>query len=52
VPPMSGSLNVLYQEPFNNQAFKPAYVPQPPIWDQSQGRGSQGTDQRCPFSMD
>ena len=52
VPPMSGSLNVLYQEPFNNRAFKPAYVPQPPIWEQPQQRGSQGTTQRCPFSMD
>ena len=35
VPPMGGSLNPLYQEPFDNRAFKPAYVPQPPIWPRS-----------------
>ncbi|MFM8604174.1 MAG: nitric oxide synthase oxygenase, partial [Cyanobium sp.] len=32
VPPMAGSLNVLYQEPFSNRAFKPAFVIQPPVW--------------------
>ena len=32
VPPMSGSLNVLYQESFENKAYKPAYVPQIPAW--------------------
>jgi len=36
VPPMAGSLNVLYQEPFSNQAFKPAFVVQPPAWQPSQ----------------
>ena len=35
VPPMAGSLNVLYQEPFSNKAFKPAFVMQPPAWDLS-----------------
>jgi nitric-oxide synthase len=59
VPPMSGSLNVLYQEPFENRAFKPAFVPQPPAWQQPAGSGA--TDDgsarraaaepaRCPFS--
>jgi nitric-oxide synthase len=32
VPPMAGSLNVLYQEPFDNQAWKPAFVGQAPVW--------------------
>lgn len=53
VPPMSGSLNVLYQEIFENKAFKPAYVPQPPIWTQ-QAAAAPGFDgnepARCPFS--
>ncbi|MFM7267395.1 MAG: nitric oxide synthase oxygenase [Cyanobium sp.] len=35
VPPMAGSLNVLYQEPFSNQAFKPAFLMQAPAWDLS-----------------
>lgn len=53
VPPMSGSLNVLYQEPFENRAFKPAYVPQPPIWQQQPAAapGGDGSEPaRCPFS--
>jgi len=32
VPPVSGSASVLYQEPFRDQAIKPAYVPQEPVW--------------------
>ncbi len=32
VPPVSASTSVLYQEPFENRAFKPAYVPQSPAW--------------------
>lgn len=50
VPPMSGSLNVLYQEPFENLAFKPAYVPQDPVWkDRSDVDVDHGA-KRCPFS--
>ncbi|MEB3166609.1 MAG: nitric oxide synthase oxygenase, partial [Cyanobacteriota bacterium] len=61
VPPMSGSLNVLYQEPFDNQALKPAFVVQPPAWappaagaaggaattTEASGGAAAG---RCPFS--
>lgn len=32
VPPVSASTSVLYQEPFENRAIKPAYIPQPPVW--------------------
>ena len=58
VPPMSGSLNVLYQEPFENKAYKPAYVPQPPAWSTASRSPSAPTastpvdepPRRCPFS--
>ena len=50
VPPMSGSLNVLYQESFANQAFKPAYVPQPPAWMQTSTSNPGHSPARCPFS--
>ena len=51
VPPMSGSLNVLYQESFDNKAFKPAYVAQAPIWDSaSESFNAQQASSRCPFS--
>ena len=62
VPPMAGSLNVLYQEPFDNQAFKPAFVPQEPVWQQPTNwqqpgaaaagdpSGAQPSPGRCPFS--
>jgi len=32
VPPVSSSTSVLYQEPFENSAVKPAYVYQEPVW--------------------
>ncbi len=32
VPPFSSSATVLYQEPFRDRAFKPAYCPQKPVW--------------------
>lgn len=50
VPPMSGSLNVLYPEPFENQAFKPAYVPQDPVWKEKCDVGEDHGANRCPFS--
>ena len=57
VPPMSGSLNVLYQEPFDNQAFKPAFVAQEPVWKRpSPAAAAPGAPElpspsgRCPFS--
>ena len=50
VPPMSGSLNVLYQEPFENQALKPAYLPQDPVWMNKRDRNAERGVQRCPFS--
>ncbi|MBM5801607.1 MAG: nitric oxide synthase oxygenase [Cyanobacteria bacterium K_DeepCast_35m_m2_023] len=48
VPPIAGSLSVLYQEPFSNRALKPAYVAQDPAWQAPQT----GVDpvRRCPFS--
>ncbi|MEY2726855.1 MAG: hypothetical protein RLZZ458_2722 [Planctomycetota bacterium] len=33
VPPFSSSATVLYQEPFRDQAFKPAYRLQKPVWE-------------------
>ena len=50
VPPMSGSLNVLYQEPFENQAFKPAYIPQDPVWEDKCEADKDRFTTRCPFS--
>ena len=51
VPPMGGSLNVLYQEPFSNRAFKPAFVMQPPVWQrEAPGSGTAAAPARCPFS--
>jgi len=50
VPPMSGSLNVLYQEPFESQAFKPAYLPQDPVWMNKGDINAERGAQRCPFS--
>ncbi|MFM7312085.1 MAG: nitric oxide synthase oxygenase [Cyanobium sp.] len=47
VPPMAGSLNVLYQEPFENRSYKPAFVLQPPIWRKDPASGVSGG---CPFS--
>lgn len=32
VPPFSSSATVLYQEPFRDRAWKPAYCPQKPVW--------------------
>jgi nitric-oxide synthase len=50
VPPMAGSLNVLYQEPFDNQAWKPAFVAQPPAWTSAASAEPAGEQLRCPFS--
>jgi nitric-oxide synthase len=50
VPPMSGSLNVLYQEPFESQALKPAYIPQDPVWGNAPGLNRDHTSKGCPFS--
>lgn len=50
VPPMGGSLNVLYQELFENRAFKPAYVPQPPAWKRAPDSAPSGDQAGCPFS--
>ncbi|MFM7039770.1 MAG: nitric oxide synthase oxygenase, partial [Planctomycetaceae bacterium] len=33
VPPFSSSATVLYQEPFRDVAFKPAYRLQKPVWE-------------------
>jgi nitric oxide synthase oxygenase domain/subunit/ferredoxin-NADP reductase/CRP-like cAMP-binding protein/bacterioferritin-associated ferredoxin len=50
VPPMSGALNVLYQEPFENQGLKPAFVEQPPAWVSGEFKAVDGDQPRCPFS--
>lgn len=51
VPPMAGSLNVLYQDPFDNQAFRPAFVTQPPVWERGgQTAGSTVADATSPES--
>lgn len=47
VPPMAGSLNALYQEPFESRSFKPAFVMQEPAWGPATPTASAG---RCPFS--
>ena len=33
VPPFSSAATVLYQEPFRDRAFKPAYCMQKPVWE-------------------
>ena len=48
VPPMGGSLSVLYQEPFSSRALKPAYVAQDPVWQASSTTSEPA--RRCPFS--
>lgn len=52
VPPVSGSTSVLYQEPFHDQAIKPAYVAQEPVWkDRPAPSGAPGPAAAggCPF---
>jgi nitric oxide synthase oxygenase domain/subunit/ferredoxin-NADP reductase/CRP-like cAMP-binding protein len=52
VPPVSGSTSVLYQEPFRDQACKPAYVAQEPVWKERPapaGGAGPAAGAGCPF---
>ena len=52
VPPFSSSATVLYQEPFRDQAFKPAYRLQKPVWEKGPLSAAvrAAAQERCPIT--